>query len=87
MWTIPGDSSREEECPKSVIACLACRKVCYPPPPPPAPSPSLSALDFMHLPSEIDKEQQLPSFMHDQGIFSQPEATMQGLDHGIHGNG
>ena len=49
----------------------------------------------MHLPSEIDKEQQLPSFMHDQGIFSQPgaiqqdlsEDTMQGLDFGMHWNG
>jgi hypothetical protein len=59
------------------------------------PSPSLSALDFMHLPSEIEKEQQLPSFMPDQGIFPQPgvthqdlsEDTMQGLDFGMHGNG
>ena len=48
----------------------------------------------MHLPSETAKEQQLPSFMHDQGLL-QPgviqqdvsEDTMQSLDFGMHGNG
>lgn len=60
-----------------------------------SPSPALSALDFMHLSTEIDREQQLPSFMHNQGIFSQlgviqqdlSEDTMQGLDFGMHGSG
>jgi hypothetical protein len=68
-------------------------------------SPTPSSLDYMHLNSQLDRVPppqsdgdmtiQSPSFMQDQGIFSEAgadqrvfaEDTMQGLPFGMYGNG